>query len=197
MRAAGAQVLNIDGEQFCYPLEPRDVESAALIREDKERKKSIKTPTGRDGLWLDTPIIDILKGEGYIEKNFPAKYRQFMRHDIDISKEPVLVYPTLHYQNGGIKIKPDTETEVKNLYAAGEVVGGIHGRNRLMGNSLLDITVFGRIAGISAAENAKKTKIGKLSLKHVEEYNKTIEKQKLNTKTLSPILLPDYRFKVG
>ncbi len=197
MRGAGAQMLNREGEEFVYPLEARDVESAALIRECGERKKGIKTPTGRDGIWLDTPIIDILNGEGYLEKNFPAKYRQFMKHEIDISREPVLVYPTLHYQNGGIKISPDTETEVKNLYAAGEVTGGMHGRNRLMGNSLLDITVFGRIAGEKAAENAKKASIGKLSLKHIGEYNKTIEKLKLDTKRKSPILLPDYRFKVG
>ncbi|MFC2061543.1 FAD-binding protein [Elusimicrobiota bacterium] len=197
MRGAGAQVLNIDGEQFVYPLEPRDVESATLIRECKERKKGIKTPTGREGIWLDIPMIDILNEEGYVEKNFPAKYRQFMRYDIDISKEPVLVYPTLHYQNGGIKINPDTETQVKNLYAAGEVTGGIHGRNRLMGNSLLDITVFGRIAGEQAAKNASKAASKELSLKHIEKYNKEIDKNKINTENLSPVILPDYRFKVG
>jgi succinate dehydrogenase/fumarate reductase flavoprotein subunit len=192
MRGAGAQVLNAYGEQFVYPLEPRDVESATVIRECKQRGKGVKTPTGRDGVWLDTPMIDILKGEGYIEKNFPAKYRQFMRHGIDISKEPVLVYPTLHYQNGGIKIKPDTETEVRNLFACGEVAGGIHGRNRLMGNSLLDITVFGIISGEQAAKNASGKSPRELSLKHVQKYD-----SKLDTQKISPVLLPDYRFKVG
>ncbi len=70
--------------------------------------------------------------------------RQYKRFDIDMTREPILVYPTLHYQNGGLKISPDGTTCVPGLYAAGEVSGGVHGRNRLMGNSLLDIVVFGR-----------------------------------------------------
>ena len=64
----------------------------------------------------------------------------------------MLIYPTLHYQNGGLEFKETGETGVPGLFVAGEVGGGIHGANRLMGNSLLDIIVFGRIAGTSAAE---------------------------------------------
>ena len=92
-------------------------------------------------------MIEIKGGEGTIEKRIPAMMRMFGKHGIDIRKEPILVYPTLHYQNGGLHITPDGMTDVENLFAAGEVVGGIHGRNRLMGNSLLDIIVFGRNAG--------------------------------------------------
>ena len=73
--------------------------------------------------------------------------RMFGKYGIDIRKEPILVYPTLHYQNGGLKITATAMTDVENLFVAGEAVGGIHGRNRLMGNSLLDIIVFGRNAG--------------------------------------------------
>ena len=100
------------------------------------------------GVWLDTPMIELKGGEGTIEKRIPAMMRMFGKYGIDIRKEPILVYPTLHYQNGGLDITADgMTTNVENLFVAGEAVGGIHGRNRLMGNSLLDIIVFGRNAG--------------------------------------------------
>lgn len=196
VRGAGAQLANIDGEQFVYPLEPRDIESSAIIRECLERKKGVKTPTDRVGVWVDSPMIEILKGEGAIQRDFPAKYRQFMRHGIDISKQPMLVFPTLHYQNGGVKINADAGTEVPNLYVAGEASGGIHGRNRLMGNSLLDITVFGRRAGQEAAIRAKQAKIGKLSLEHVEKYRTKLQNSGIKTDRISPMLLPDYVGKI-
>ena len=197
VRGAGAHLLNVDGEQFVYPLETRDVESSAIIRECTERGKGIKSPTGRLGVWLDTPMIEILNGDGAVKRDFPAKHRQFMRHDIDISKEPVLVYPTLHYQNGGTKINEDCETEVPNLYVAGEAAGGIHGSNRLMGNSLLDITVYGRRAGINAAEKAKRVEIGKLTLQHINRYHKELKKAGIVTERTSPMVLPNYVGKIG
>lgn len=175
MRGAGAQILNIEGEQFVYPLEPHDVESSAIIRECTERKKGIVTPTGRIGVWLDTPMIDILRCKGYIQENFPAKYRQLMSHNIDISKKPIPVFPTLHYQNGGIKINKNAETAIPNLFTAGKVTDGVHRTNRLMGNSLLDIIGFGRRVGVNAAKNAKKSKLGKLSLTHIKKYNQMVE----------------------
>ena len=79
----------------------------------------------------------------------------FGQFGIDLRKEPVLIYPTLHYQNGGIEISADGQSGVENLFIAGEAVGGIHGKNRLMGNSLLDIIVFGRNAGQQAAARSK------------------------------------------
>ncbi len=197
VRGAGAQLLNADGEQFVYPLETRDVESSAIIRECSERNKGIRTPTGRFGIWLDSPMIEVLKGPGTVARDFPAKYRQFARHGIDISKEPMLIYPTLHYQNGGVTINSQAETEVPNLYAAGEVAGGIHGINRLMGNSLLDITVFGRIAGKSAAEKAKQAQPGELTLQHVQKFHEELEKAGVGDGRISPILLPDYVGKIG
>lgn len=197
VRGAGAQVANIDGEQFVYPLEPRDVESSAIIRECQERKKGVTTPTGRLGVWLDSPMIEILKGEGSVKALFPAKYKQFMRHGIDISKEPMLVYPTLHYQNGGLSINERTETEIPNLYAAGEVSGGVHGRNRLMGNSLLDIIVFGKRAGYEAARKCTQVKLSKLTLAHVGKYIKALEDAGIKTGRNSPMLLPDYAGKIG
>lgn len=196
-RGAGSQVLNIDGEQFVNPLEPRDVESSAIIRECLEGNKGIKTPTGRFGVWLDSPMIEILKGEGTIQREFPGRYRQFMRHEIDITKEPMLIYPTLHYQNGGIKANKDCEAGIKNLYTAGEATGGVQGRNRLMGNSLLDINVFGRRAGKSAAQKAKEVKSGKLTLGHIDKWHKELEKAGIKTDKTSPMLLPDYAGKIA
>ncbi len=193
VRGLGAQLLNTEGEQFCFPLEPRDIESACIIRECLEQGKGITTPTGRLGVWLDSPMIDMLHGEGTVRKELPAKYIQFKRYDIDISKVPMLIYPTLHYQNGGIKINEWAETSIEGLYSAGEVAGGVHGRNRLMGNSLLDVLVFGRRAGIRAAEYAKGRNLNeKLSLAHVEAYSKEIDKAGVGGGGVSPILLPDY-----
>jgi succinate dehydrogenase / fumarate reductase flavoprotein subunit len=73
----------------------------------------------------------LLKGEGTVKRELPAMYRQYQRFGIDMSKDPILIYPTLHYQNGGIAIKPDGSTKVPGLYVAGEASGGVHGRNRL------------------------------------------------------------------
>ena len=98
--------------------------------------------------------------------------RMFAAYGIDIRREPILVYPTLHYQNGGLDIRTDGMTpNVPNLYVAGEAVGGIHGRNRLMGNSLLDVVVFGRSAGQNAAAQAQKVTVGALTLEHISAFD--------------------------
>lgn len=192
-RGAGANVLNIDGEQFVNEREPRDVESASFIRECTEVGKGVPTPTGKVGVWLDSPMIDILMGEGTVKREFPGKYILFKRYGIDISKEPMLVYPTLHYQNGGLEYNSRCETSVPGFFAAGEVTGGVHGENRLMGNSLLDVCVFGRIAGESAALYAKeKFRDGRLTLDHVRKYHKELEEAGIVTDRVAPMLLPDY-----
>lgn len=194
VRSLGAQLVNRDGEAFVYSLETRDVTASSIIRECKGRKKSIKTTDG-EGVWLDTPMIEQIGGEGTIEKRIPAMMRMFGKYGIDIRKEPILVYPTLHYQNGGIDISANGESGVENLFVAGEAVGGIHGRNRLMGNSLLDVIVFGRNAGKYASERAKSVTVGKLSLKHVDDFEKELADAHVDTGKLSPQILPDYRRK--
>jgi succinate dehydrogenase/fumarate reductase flavoprotein subunit len=192
-RGAGANVLNIDGEQFVNEREPRDVESASFIRECAEIGKGIPTPTGKVGIWLDSPMIEILMGEGALKREFPGKYILFKRFGIDISKEPMLVYPTLHYQNGGLEYNNRCETSIQGFFAAGEVSGGVHGENRLMGNSLLDVCVFGRIAGRSAASYVEeRAKEGKLTLDHVRRYHKELEEAGIITDQVAPMILPDY-----
>jgi succinate dehydrogenase/fumarate reductase flavoprotein subunit len=196
VRGLGAQPVNKDGEQFVYPLEPRDVEAAALIRECSERDNGMITPTGQPGVWLDSPMIELIQGPGTIQRALPAMVRQFGRFEIDIAKEPMLVYPTLHYQNGGVRLRADCSTDIPGLFIAGEVSGGVHGHNRLMGNSLLEITVFGRRAGRSAASHAHAVKAdgpaASPTLAHVAAWNREMDEACVDTGVISPILLPDY-----
>jgi succinate dehydrogenase / fumarate reductase flavoprotein subunit len=193
VRTLGAQLVNADGEQFIMPLEPRDVVASANIRECKERLKGITTPSGEVGIWLDSPMIDLLRGDGTITRELPAMVRQFGRYNINITKEPMLVYPTLHYQNGGIKIDPQGATTVAGLFAAGECMGGVHGRNRLIGNSTLDIFVFGRRSGKAAAQYAKEARPGMLTLDHVRKWQAKLKKAGISeSRPATPLLLPNY-----
>ena len=196
VRSLGAKLINVDGEAFMHPLETRDVSAASIIRECSTNGKGIHTDDGV-GVWLDTPMIELKNGEGTIEKRIPAMMRMFAKYGIDIRKEPILVYPTLHYQNGGLDISANGITGVENVYVAGEAVGGIHGRNRLMGNSLLDIIVFGRNAGKNASEKAKDFELKNLTLSHVESFEQEIENAGIKTDKVSPQLLPDYARKVN
>lgn len=196
LRGMGAQPVNKNGEAFVFPLEPRDVEAASFIRECYVKENGIVTPTGMRGVWLDTPMIELKNGEGTIEKSFPGMFRMFNRFDLDIRKDPVLVFPTLHYQNGGVESDPWGKTNVDSLWVAGEVSGGIHGKNRLMGNSTLDCLVFGRRTGISVAEYLKSdVKHGKLMLEHMKNYVTMLKQAGIDTTRKAPILLPDYRGK--
>jgi succinate dehydrogenase / fumarate reductase flavoprotein subunit len=192
VRGLGAQVCNIHGDQFVYPRETRDVEASAIIRECVERGKGITTPTGFTGVWLDSPMINLIHGPGTIEKELPAMVRQFGRFGIDMINDPILVYPTLHYQNGGVTLQSDGATSIPNLYGAGEISGGVHGRNRLMGNSLLEVTVFGRRAGRAASQRAKEVTLGKLSLSHVDAWEKELAEAGIDTDVQAPLILPDY-----
>ena len=196
VRSVGAMLVNANGEVFMNPLETRDVSAASIIRECSDRGNGVATPEGF-AVWLDTPMIELKHGAGTIEKRIPAMMRMFAKHGIDIRKEPILIYPTLHYQNGGLKISDDTQTDIENLYAAGEVVGGIHGRNRLMGNSLLDIIVFGRNAGKYASEKAKTVENGVLTLAHIADFEQQRAQAGVADDVVSPQLLPDYTRKVN
>ena len=192
VRSLGAKLVNKNGEVFMHPLETRDVTAASIIRECSERDNGIDCGNGK-GVWLDTPMIEKIGGEGTIMKRIPAMWRMFEKYGIDIRYEPILVYPTLHYQNGGLDINANgMTTNINNLFVAGEAVGGIHGKNRLMGNSLLDIIVFGRNAGINAAATAKNVTVGKLTLDHVARFENEIAEAGINTDVVSPKLLPDY-----
>lgn len=192
VRSMGAMFVNREGEVFMHPLETRDVAASGIIRECKERHKGVQTPQA-EGIWLDTPMIDMIHGEGTLEKRLPGMLRMYLRCGIDMRKVPIVIYPTLHYQNGGIKISANGMSDIENLYVAGEAVGGIHGRNRLMGNSLLDIIVFGRNAGKQAGAKCKEVQLADLTLSHVNEFSKMLADAGIAPTVASPKLLPDYR----
>jgi succinate dehydrogenase / fumarate reductase flavoprotein subunit len=183
----------VEGKRFINELETRDATSSAILREVNQRKKGLQTPAGNEGVWLDTPIIDMIARKGKIQRLFAGLVRRFQSYGIDMAKEPLFVYPTQHYQNGGVDMVDSTgRSGVSNLFLAGEVAGGVQGRNRLGGNSLVDIFVFGRRAGQAAAQLAKETTPGRLTLQHVREHHQALAAAGINTGKMSPMLLPDY-----
>ena len=191
VRSLGAKLINKDGEVYIHPLETRDVNASGIIREVREGR-GVKNDV-QDAVWLDTPMIEMIHGEGTILKSIPAMYNMFIKYGIDIRKEPILVYPTLHYQNGGVEIDKTCHTNVANLLVAGEASGGVHGTNRLMGNSLLDVVVFGREAGIEAGKMFKNIALSdKLNLDHVKAFEKEREAAGIKGDAVSPKILPSY-----
>lgn len=145
VRAYKARLLNKNMERFVDENLTREKVSQAIIKEYKKGNAIIKD--NRAGVWLDLTLIDKQMGKGFTKDVFPKLYHKYFQVGIDITKELILVYPIVHYQNGGVKINTRCQTSIKGVFAAGEVTGGIHGVNRLMGNSLLDTFVFGRKAG--------------------------------------------------
>jgi len=148
-RAYGATLLNADGEEFTDPLGARDAVSQAIF-DEVEAGRGVEAPDGSPAVVLDTTRIS----EHDAEISLPYMLRRYRSAGIDPLQQPILTYPVLHYQNGGLVIDEHSETTIPGLFACGEIAGGTHGRNRMMGNSLLECTVFGRRAGAAAAERA-------------------------------------------
>jgi succinate dehydrogenase/fumarate reductase flavoprotein subunit len=140
-------LLNADGEEFTDSLGPRDAVSQAIF-DEVEKGKGVLTPDGRPAVYLDTTRITPEDAE----ISLPYMLRRYRGGGIDPLEAPILTYPVLHYQNGGLVIDEHAETTLEGVFACGEIAGGTHGRNRMMGNSLLECTVFGRRAGKAAAE---------------------------------------------
>ena len=149
-RAYGAVLLNSEGEEFTDSLGPRDTVSQSIF-DEVAQGRGVETPDGRPAVYLDTTRI----AEYDAEISLPYMLRRYRGGGIDPLREPILTYPVLHYQNGGLVIDEAASTTLEGLYACGEIAGGTHGRNRMMGNSLLECCVFGRRAGRAAAEKAK------------------------------------------
>jgi aspartate oxidase len=148
-RAYGAVLLNAEGEEFTDSLGPRDAVSQAIF-DEVEGGRGVLTEDGRPAVWLDTTRIP----EADAAISLPYMLRRYRGAGIDPLRERILTYPVLHYQNGGLVIDEHAETTLEGVYACGEIAGGTHGRNRMMGNSLLECCVFGRRAGRAAAEKA-------------------------------------------
>ena len=148
-RAYGAVLLNADRQEFTDSLGPRDEVSQAIV-DEVAAGRGVETEDGRPAVYLDTTRIP----ESDANISLPYMLRRYRAGGIDPLSEPILTDPVLHYQNGGLVIDENAETTLEGVYACGEIAGGTHGRNRMMGNSLLECTVFGRRAGKAAAEKA-------------------------------------------
>ncbi|MFX0028814.1 MAG: FAD-binding protein [Candidatus Hermodarchaeota archaeon] len=173
VRGEGGILLNKDGQRFMKKYNPKSMELAG--RDEVARSIATEIREGRgtenDAVYLDISFIP----SRIIEERLPTMLEDFLDIGIDIRNEPMEVTPTAHHMMGGIKINKHTETNLKGLYAAGEVVGGIHGGNRLGGNALADTQVFGQIAGRNASNHAKGVSVPKLDRKIIDqEYNRVI-----------------------
>jgi succinate dehydrogenase / fumarate reductase flavoprotein subunit/L-aspartate oxidase len=188
-RSAGARLLNGEGQRFVDELKPRDIVASAILRECAQGRGIERE--GQIGVFLDTPTLE-MENPGILEKRLVTLRHLARKCGHDAAQDPFLVYPTLHYQNGGVAIDKDGATCVAGLFCIGEVTGGIHGRNRLMGNALLDILSMGRRAGAKAAESRSHVMASRAGIGHVHAWQRELTLAGLPLHVKAPQLFPEY-----
>ncbi len=189
VRSAGTYLLNGKGERFVDELKPRDVVAAAVLKECAEGR-GIQAENDAQGVWLDTPGLE-LRNPGILKKRFPKLIHLGEKAGIDPHTTPLLIYPTLHYQNGGVAIDENGETTTPGLYCVGEASGGIHGKNRIMGNALLEIISFGRRSGEHAAQRRQGKGHKQVSIDHLSRLRRELTISDMPMELKSPMLFPD------
>lgn len=190
LRSSGARLINAQGRRFVDELKPRDIVAAAIIRECREGR-GVQGENGVQGIWLDTVGLEA-ETPGILLQRFPKLVQLGLKSQIDIRTIPMLVYPTLHYQNGGVVIDNNGLSSVPGLYCVGEVSGGIHGKNRLMGNALLEIISFGRKAGEAAVKQRQNRGHKKITIDHLSHLRRELMQNHMPMQSHSPVLFPDY-----
>lgn len=188
-RSSGAFLINGLGERFVDELQPRDIVASAILREIGEGRGVVRD--NQVGIFLDTPTLEQTK-PGILESSLITLRHLAQRAGIDPAKEPFLIRPTLHYQNGGVVMDERAQTPISGLLCAGEISGGLHGRNRMMGNALLELVVFGRRAGEAAAVAARAERAAKVGLNHLADWRRALITHDLPLSRKAPILFPPY-----
>lgn len=189
VRALGARLINGEGMRFVDEVAPRDVVAAAILRELEDGRGVVRE--GVTGVLLDTPSLEHER-PGILQTHLITLVRLARRAGIDPAAEPLLIVPTLHYQNGGVAVDASGQSTVPGLLCAGEVAGGIHGRNRLMGNALLETVVYGRRAGEAAVATLRKASARAIGVTHLGDWQRGLIHAGLPLTRRAPVVFPAY-----